>query len=175
MAHARDLIEPHILDVADFPTPGVLFRDITPLLGHPGALAASIDAIASVVAAMGADKVAAIEARGFVLGAPVARQLGIGFIPIRKAGKLPRTTLSVHYDLEYGRDSLAVHEDAAAPGERIVIVDDVLATGGTAAAAHELVARTGATVAGLAFLIELAFLEGRLRLPAVAVEAVLTY
>ena len=171
----RGLLEKYIVDVPDFPSPGVLFRDITPLLGHGPALGAAIDAIAAVVAKLGATKVVGIEARGFVIGTPAARQLGLGFVPVRKAGKLPREVVSVTYDLEYGTDTLAMHADAVSPGEPVVIVDDVLATGGTASAAVQLLESVGAEVVGLAFLIELGFLDGRSRLVGRQVESILTY
>jgi adenine phosphoribosyltransferase len=171
----KALLERYIVDVPDFPSPGILFRDITPLLGHGPALDAAVDAVSAVVADLGASKVVGIEARGFVVGTPVAHQLGLGFVPVRKAGKLPREVISVTYDLEYGTDTLAMHADAVLPDERVVIVDDVLATGGTASAAAQLVESTGAQVVGLAFLIELAFLAGRSRLGERRVESVLTY
>jgi adenine phosphoribosyltransferase len=165
----------YIRDVPDFPSPGVVFKDITPLLGDPAALRRAVDALAELVDGMRAGKVAGIESRGFVLGAPVADRLGLGFIPVRKAGKLPWRTTRVSYDLEYGTDHLEVHVDAAQAGERVAVIDDVLATGGTAVAAAELVAATGATVAGVAVLVELAFLGGRSRLGGHDVRSVLSY
>jgi adenine phosphoribosyltransferase len=152
-----------VRDVPDFPTPGILFRDITPLLASPDAFPEAVRAMADPFRG-GVSKVLGIEARGFMFGAPVARELGVGFIPARKSGKLPGRTVRVEYGLEYGKDSLEVHEDACQPGERVLIVDDVLATGGTARAAAELVERLGAQVEGLSFLIELAALSGRSRL-----------
>lgn len=165
----------YIRDVPDFPAPGVVFKDITPLLADPAGWRRTIDAMCELVGGLGADKVAGIESRGFVLGAPVADRLGLGFIPVRKAGKLPWRTTAVSYDLEYGTDHLEVHVDAAQAGERVVIVDDVLATGGTAAAAIELIAATGADVAGLVVLLELTFLGGRSRLGGQQVLSVMSY
>jgi adenine phosphoribosyltransferase len=167
-----------IRDIPDFPTPGVLFRDITPLLADGDALARTVRALADrVVGPSGdrPDKVAGIEARGFVLGAAVATVLGVGFVPIRKPGKLPGQKTSVGYDLEYGQDGLEIHVDASEAGQRVVIVDDVLATGGTASAAAQLMASTGAAVTGLVFLIELVDLGGRRRLDGHRVEAILRY
>ena len=163
----------HILDVPDFPTPGILFRDITPLLATPGAFSSAVEAMAEPFRSEPPDKVLGIEARGFMFGAPLALALGVGFVPARKPGKLPRRTHRVAYGLEYGKDNLEVHADAFAPGERILIADDVLATGGTAAAAASLVEDLGARVIGLTFFIELAALEGRSRLPGRLAHAVL--
>ena len=154
-----------IADVPDFPEPGILFKDITPLLADHGALAAVVDALAApgrdesgdtVV-----DKVLGMESRGFILGAPVALTLGVGFVPVRKAGKLPRATYAVSYALEYGEATLEVHQDALEPGDRVLLVDDVLATGGTARATVDLVEKSGATVHAVAMLMELGFLPGR--------------
>ena len=153
-----------IRDVPDFPTPGILFRDITPLLASGEAFATAVRALADPFRSDGVAKVVGIEARGFMFGAAVARELSVGFVPARKAGKLPRASVRVAYGLEYGRDSLEVHADAVSRGERTLIVDDVLATGGTARAAAELVERLGGEVAGLAFLIELRALDGRRQL-----------
>ncbi|MFN0092158.1 MAG: adenine phosphoribosyltransferase [Acidimicrobiales bacterium] len=164
-----------VRDIPDFPQPGVLFKDITPLLVEPAAFAAVIDALADHAAELRVDRVVGIEARGFVLAAPVAYRLGVGFVPLRKPGKLPHRTASVSYGLEYGADALEVHLDAAAAGHRVLLVDDVLATGGTAAAAVELLTGLGATVAAATFLIELAFLKGRARLEGQHVRALLTY
>jgi adenine phosphoribosyltransferase len=164
-----------IRDIDDFPVPGVKFRDITPLLADGGAWRTTVLLLAERVGRLDVDRVAGIEARGFMLGAAVASELGVGFVPIRKSGKLPWKTTAVTYDLEYGQDTLEVHVDSAAPGDRIAIVDDVLATGGTAAAAADLMSATGARVAGLVFLIELAFLEGRRRLAGHNIEALLHY
>jgi len=162
-----------VRDVPDFPEPGVVFKDITPLLADPSALALAHDEIAEPFAGDGVDVVAGIEARGFMLGPPVAERLGVGFVPLRKAGKLPWHTRSVSYDLEYGRDTIEVHADAIAPGARVLIVDDVLATGGTAGAAGQLVVSSGGQVAGIAVLLELVFLGGRGRLDGHRVHSVL--
>lgn len=162
-----------VRDVPDFPTPGILFRDITPLLASPEAFASSIDAMAGPFREIPARKVVGIEARGFMFGAALARELGLGFVPARKAGKLPGRTERISYGLEYGSNVLEVHADAFSPGEPVLIVDDVLATGGTAAAAAELVERLGARVTGLTFCIELADLQGRSRLPGRRIHAVL--
>jgi adenine phosphoribosyltransferase len=163
----------HVLDVPDFPTPGILFRDVTPLLATPGAFSEAVEAMAAPFRSELPDKVLGIEARGFMFGAPLALALGVGFVPARKPGKLPRPTHRVAYGLEYGKDHLEVHADAFAPGERILIADDVLATGGTAAAAASLIEELGARVTGLTFFIELAALEGRTRLPGRRIHAAL--
>jgi len=159
-AALRDLIR----DIPDFPQPGVVFKDITPLLGHAVGFAAVVDRLTEHFAGRRIDKVVGIEARGFVLAAPVAHRLAAGLVPVRKPGKLPWETQYEEYDLEYGTDRLEIHQDAVAPGDRVVIVDDVLATGGTAAAAARLVEAIGGEVVGLGFLLELAFLGGRDRL-----------
>lgn len=153
-----------IRDVPDFPTPGILFRDITPLLASPVAFGAAVEAMAGPFRGSAAVKVVGIEARGFMFGAAVARELGLGFVPARKPGKLPGRTEKIAYGLEYGSDGLEIHADAFSPGDAVVVVDDVLATGGTAAAAAELVERLGARVVALIFCIELAALGGRDRL-----------
>lgn len=156
-----------IRDVADFPRPGITFRDITPVFGQidlPLRIAAWM-AAAFAAGERRIDAVACVEARGFMLGPLVARELGVGLIPVRKPNKLPRATLRQDYDLEYGTDALEMHADACGPGQRVLLVDDVLATGGTAAAACRLIHRTGAGVAGAAFLIELDGLDGAQRLP----------
>ena len=144
----------------DFPSPGILFKDLTPVLADAAALALLVDELTARLRTHEVDKVAGIEARGFVLAAPVALRLGAGFVPIRKPGKLPAATVREDYALEYGTDALEVHRDAVAPGERVAIVDDVIATGGTAAAAARLVERIGGEVTGLAFAVELGFLDG---------------
>ncbi len=171
VAGLRDLIR----DIPGFPSPGILFKDITPLLGNGPAWRSTVDALADFAAEEHIDHVIGIEARGFVVGAPVAYRLGCGFVPVRKPGKLPHTISSVTYDLEYGTDTLEMHTDAFGPGERVLIVDDVLATGGTAAAAVELVRRSGAEVAGLVFLIELTFLAGRTRLDGQKIHSLITF
>jgi adenine phosphoribosyltransferase len=166
------LIASHIRDVPDYPQPGVLFKDITPLLAQPQAFAAVVDALADHFGPV--DKVAGIEARGFILAAPVAYRTGAGFVPVRKKGKLPSATFAQEYQLEYGSATLEVHQDAFGPGERVLIVDDVLATGGTARATANLVSQTGAEVAGISVLMELSFLHGRSAVPGLDVRALLT-
>ena len=163
----------YVRDVPDFPKPGILFRDITPLLASPEAFHAAVGAMAEPFRKSGADRVVGIEARGFMFGAAIARELGLGFVPVRKPGKLPGRTEKVAYGLEYGSDGLEVHTDAFSAGESALVVDDVLATGGTAAAAAELVERLGARVAGLSFFIELGALGGRSRLSGRPAHAVL--
>jgi adenine phosphoribosyltransferase len=164
-----------IRDIPDFPKPGILFRDITPVLLDPAGLAEAVEALAAPVRGLGVNRIAAIESRGFLLGAPVAMALGVGLAIVRKPGKLPHDRHRVDYDLEYGSDALEMHVDALRAGDRAVIVDDVLATGGTAAAAGDLVRRSGAEVAGYSFLIELEALGGRKKLGKVPVSAVLKY
>ena len=171
-AGIASLITDFVRDVPDYPQPGVLFKDITPLLGDPGAFAAVVDALAGAFGPV--DKVAGIEARGFILAAPVALRNGAGFVPVRKKGKLPAATFTEEYTLEYGTATLEVHQDAFAPGERVLIVDDVLATGGTARATANLVRETGAEVVGIAVLMELSFLSGRDALTNTPVRSLLT-
>jgi adenine phosphoribosyltransferase len=151
-------------DVPDFPQPGIVFKDLTPLLADVDAFRYTVDAIADHAAGLTVDKVLGIEARGFIWAAPVAYRLGAGFVPVRKPGKLPYRTVTETYELEYGTDSLEAHEDALVPGESVLVVDDVLATGGTAAATCRLAERLGGTIAGLAFVVELGFLGGRAKL-----------
>ena len=167
----KDLIR----DIPDFPKPGVVFKDITPLLADVDAFRFTVDAIADHFAGQTIDKVLGIEARGFIAAAPVAYRFGAGFVPVRKAGKLPWEIEREEYELEYGTDLLEVHRDAVQPGERVLIVDDVLATGGTASATVRLAERLGAEVVGLAFIIELAFLDGRRKLPGRELCSLLTY
>lgn len=162
-----------VRDVPDFPQAGIMFRDITPLLGNGDALREAVDALAR--AYNDVDSVIGIESRGFILGAPVAYALGIGMVPVRKLGRLPRATERADYALEYGTNTVEIHADALQPGEQVLIVDDVLATGGTAAATAVLVERLGATVAGIAVLIELQGLGGRERLAAYPVTSLLQY
>jgi adenine phosphoribosyltransferase len=171
-AGLESLITARIRDILDYPKPGVVFKDITPLLGDGAAFRAVVDGLAATHP--GVDKVAGIEARGFILAAPVACRLGAGFVPVRKKGKLPAATFSEDYELEYGTATIEVHQDAFAPSDRVLVVDDVLATGGTARATADLVQRSGATVTGIAVLIELSFLGGRSKLPDVPVSALLT-
>jgi adenine phosphoribosyltransferase len=164
-----------VRDIPDFPRPGILFRDITPLLLDAGALDAAVDGLAELVQAAQVDFVVAAEARGFILGASLARELGAGFVPARKPGKLPAETISAEYALEYGIDALEVHADALAHGARVLVHDDLLATGGTAGALCELVAGLGAQIVGCAFLVELTFLEGRTRLAPHDVYSLIEY
>lgn len=164
-----------IRDIADFPRPGVDFKDITPLLGDAALLRATVDAMAAPLADAGITKVLGVEARGFILATPVALVLGAGFVPVRKVGKLPSDVESTEYALEYGTDIIEIHRDAVTPGERVLIVDDVLATGGTAAAAVRLAETLGAEVVGLSFLLELRFLNGRAAVPGHAVTSLLAF
>ena len=167
------LLASRVRDVPDYPKPGVVFKDITPLLADHVAFAGAVDAIVNHHGRGTVDKVVGIEARGFILAAPVAYHFGAGFVPVRKAGKLPAATFSQSYALEYGEATIEMHRDALTAGDRVLIVDDVLATGGTAAATVDMVRRTGADVVGLSVLIELTFLDGRSRLPGVDVHALL--
>lgn len=162
-----------VRDVPDFPTPGILFRDITPLLASPEAFRAAVRAMAEPFRGKGIEKVLGIEARGFMFGGAIARELEIGFVPARKPGKLPRETLRASYGLEYGKDCLEIHSDAFGRGESVLIADDVLATGGTAGAAAELVEKLGAEVSGITFFIELEKLNGRSRLGSRRLHSVL--
>jgi adenine phosphoribosyltransferase len=164
-----------IRDIPDHPRPDVVFKDITPLLADPKGVRVVVDAIVDHYEGYGAHHVVGIEARGFIFGAPVAYGLGAGFVPVRKPGKLPWRTTSEQYDLEYGTDRLEMHVDAVDAGDRVLIVDDVLATGGTAAATARLVERAGATVVGLAFVLELGYLGGRAKLLPHDVTALVTY
>jgi adenine phosphoribosyltransferase len=164
-----------VRDIPDFPRPGITFKDITPLLADHAAFSSCIDSLAAHWDGQQIDRVLGIEARGFIVAAPVAYRFGAGFTPVRKAGKLPWTVEREEYALEYGTDILEIHKDAVQPGERVLIVDDVLATGGTAAATVRLVERLGAEVAGLGFLIELTFLEGRARLPDREIVSLIEY
>ena len=172
------LLERVVRDVPDFPEPGVLFKDISPVLADHEVF----NAVVAELAASGrdstgsavVDKVVGIEARGFILAAPVALLLGAGFVAVRKKGKLPAATHEVSYDLEYGQATLEVHQDAFEPGDRVLVVDDVLATGGTVAATLELIGRAGAEVTSIAVLIELGFLQGRAKVPTVDVRSILT-
>lgn len=157
------VIATHLRDVQDFPVPGVVFKDITPLLGAPAAFGAVVAELVRRRSGV-IDKVAGIEARGFILGAPVAHALGVGFVPVRKAGKLPGEVVSQTYNLEYGTATIEVHADAVRQGDRVLLVDDLLATGGTAIAAWDLLEGLGAAVHELTVLVELSFLEGRTRL-----------
>lgn len=167
-------LKDHIRDIHDFPRPGVVFKDITPLLARPDAFRFAVDELGQRLPGA-IDKVLGIEARGFILAAPVAYRLGVAFVPVRKAGKLPWQIEKEEYELEYGTDLLEVHRDGIEAGDRVLIVDDVIATGGTAAAAARLVERLRGVVAGFGFVIELAFLGGRAQLPAGDVVALISY
>jgi adenine phosphoribosyltransferase len=171
MEHLKALIR----DVPDFPMQGILFRDVTPLLRDPQGIRQVVDALAERYRGQRIDAVAGIESRGFLFGAPLALALGTGFVPIRKLGKLPAEKITREYALEYGTNSLEVHRDAVKPGERVLLVDDLLATGGTARAAAGLVEELGGEVVETAFVIELAFLNGRAALEGRPVHALLTY
>jgi adenine phosphoribosyltransferase len=168
-------LKEHVRDVPDYPKPGIVFKDITPLLAAPDAFAATVDALGAPFADEQIDKVLGIEARGFVFAAPVAYRHVAGFIPVRKVGKLPWEIEREEYELEYGTDLLEIHRDAITPGERVLIVDDVIATGGTAAATARLVERLGGVVLGFAFVLELGFLAGRAKLDGYRVHSVVTY
>ena len=164
-----------VRDIPDFPSPGVVFKDITPLLADREAFAATVDGIAGHFEGVAIDRVLGIEARGFIIAAPVAYRFGAGFTPVRKVGKLPWLVEQEAYELEYGSDLLEIHRDAVAPGERVLVIDDVLATGGTAAATVRLAEKLGADVVGLGFILELGFLHGRRRLPGREIVSLVTY
>jgi adenine phosphoribosyltransferase len=170
-----ELLRSRIRDIPDYPKPGILFKDITPLLLDPAALDAAIRALADWARPREVDFVVAAEARGFILGGALARELGAGFVPARKPGKLPHEVVSAEYILEYGVDALEMHADALAHGARVLVHDDLLATGGTARALCELVANRGATVVGCAFVVELSFLAGRERLGGFDVQTLVDY
>jgi len=172
---AKMVLERFIRDVPDFPRKGIVFKDITPLLADGQALRHTIGALAERAAARAPTVVVAVESRGFIFGSGVASSLGVGFVPVRKPGKLPWRARRVEYALEYGSDCLEMHEDAIAPGARALIVDDLLATGGTASAAAELVRLAGGEVVGCAFAIELAFLGGRARLEPLPVDSLISF
>jgi len=174
MAEAINL-EEHIRNIPDWPKKGILFRDITPLLAEPKAFSAAVNALCAKFSDVDVDFVAAVEARGFIFGAAVAEKLGVGFIPIRKKGKLPSGTESITYDLEYGTDTLEVHSDAVGKGASVLMVDDLLATGGTMVAACELIEKIGGRIAGIAFLVELCDLAGREKLAGYKVESIIPY
>lgn len=171
--HLAELVASHLHDVPDFPKPGVVFKDFTPLLADPSALKAVVDDVVTRYAGR-VDFIAGIEARGFMIGTACAVALGVGFIPIRKKGKLPAATFTASYDLEYGSATIEVHQDACTAGARVLVMDDVLATGGTAAAACELVERGGAQVVAVDVIVEIGFLRGRDRLAGYDVESLLT-
>lgn len=179
MNQARDnplaTLKAAIRDVPDFPKPGIIFKDITTLLKDPRLLRIAVDQLVSLCAGKPADKVAAIESRGFIFGSLVADRLGAGLVPVRKPGKLPAKTISASYELEYGTDTIEMHADGIAPNDRVLIVDDLIATGGTARAAAELVEKAGGQVEAFVFLIELGFLDGRAKLAGRDVRSVLQY
>jgi adenine phosphoribosyltransferase len=164
-----------IRDVPDFPKPGILFKDITPVLMHPAAFAEVVDEMAELAAAQNPEVIVGIESRGFLFGVPVAMKLGLPFSLARKAGKLPAERIREEYALEYGTNTVEMHTDAIAAGHRVYVIDDLLATGGTAAATAKLIQRLGGEVAGFGFLIELGFLDGRAALPGLHVDALLSY
>jgi adenine phosphoribosyltransferase len=168
-------LKQYIRNIPDYPQPGILFRDITPLLQDAKALRFAIETMANRYRRQQIDQVVGIESRGFIFGTPLAYLLGTGFVPVRKKGKLPSQVISVEYELEYGTNVLEIHTDSIQPGQRILVVDDLLATGGTTAGTVKLVEQLGAQVVSLAFLIELAGLEGRSRLPGHDVFALLSY
>lgn len=161
--------------VPDYPKEGISFKDITTIMDNGEAYKYATDKIVEFAREVGTDIIVGPEARGFIIGCPVAYALEVGFAPVRKPGKLPRETISVEYDLEYGKDSLTIHKDAIKPGQRVLIVDDLLATGGTVGATVELVEKLGGVVAGCAFLIELSYLNGRDKLQGYEVQALMTY
>ncbi|HUP01647.1 MAG TPA: adenine phosphoribosyltransferase [Gemmatimonadota bacterium] len=164
-----------IRDIPDFPKPGILFKDITPVLLDPLLFDRTLDALTEWAAGLGAQKIAGVDARGFLFAAPVANRLGLGLIPIRKLGKLPFQTRRESYDLEYGVNTLEMHADAVAGGERVVVIDDLLATGGTTRAAVRLAEALGGTIAGLGFVVELGFLGGRALLEGYPIRALITF
>ena len=168
-------LDAYIRDIPDFPKPGIVFKDITPLLLDPGALDFAVQSLAGWARPLGIDLVVAAEARGFILGGALARELGVGFVPARKPGKLPGETVSAEYILEYGVDALEMHADALEGGARVLLHDDLLATGGTARALGELVEGAGAVVAGCAFIVELRFLGGREKLAPYDVQTLIQY
>ncbi len=165
----------YIRVIPDFPQPGIRFKDITTLLKEPTAYQAAIDELKAMVKHLDIDLIAGPEARGFVIGAPLALALGVGFVPIRKSGKLPGETVEAAYDLEYGKDRLAVHKDAIKPGQKVLIADDLLATGGTIATTINLIQQLGGEVIGAAFLIELGYLDGRAKLGDIEINSLVTY
>lgn len=164
-----------IRDIPDFPTPGIIFKDLTPLLGDEQAFATVTDLIVDHFVGRGCNRVLGVEARGFIIAAPVAYRLGAGFVPARKKGKLPYETIGVDYSLEYGAERLELHSDAMSSGDRVLIVDDVLATGGTARAAADMVRELGAEVVGIGVILELEFLKGRDNLDGLEIFSILTY
>ncbi len=170
-----DQLSSFIRDVPDFPQPGIVFKDITPLLENPAGFRMTLDAFTELLKEERIDKIVGIESRGFLFGAPLADRLGAGFVMARKKDKLPGDTIAITYDLEYGTNTIEIHNDSVLPGERVMIVDDVLATGGTASAVCRLVEQLGGEIAGLAFLIELGFLDGRKALEGRKVTRLIEY
>src|ERR1700754_1611924 len=170
----EELIQERIRDVPDYPKPGIVFKDITPLLADHVTFSRVVDAIVAHYGSGAVDKVVGIEARGFILAAPVAYRFGVGLVPVRKKGKLPWKTYEKSYDLEYGTETIELHRDAFQPGDRVLIVDDVLATGGTAQATAELVREGGGDIVGISVLMELAFLDGRSRLGNLDIHSLVT-
>jgi adenine phosphoribosyltransferase len=168
-------LKDYIRDISDFPKEGILFKDITPLLADPAALRETIRQLANQFKDAGATKILGAEARGFIFGAALAFEMGIGFIPVRKLGKLPHKILTATYDLEYGTDTLCIHEDAMEPHEKVLIIDDVLATGGTIGGILQLVNQVGAEVTGIGFLMELSFLNGREKMRGYQVESLVSF
>jgi adenine phosphoribosyltransferase len=168
-------LEQFIRDIPDFPKKGIIFKDITPLLGNAPALAEAVRQLAKPFEQSGVEKVVGIESRGFIFGSLVAQHLGAGFVPIRKPGKLPYKTIKASYELEYGKDTIEMHEDAIAPGQKVLLVDDLIATGGTAAAACQLVTQVGGKIVGTAFVIELSFLHGRDKLAQWGVHSLMKF
>ncbi|NJK74317.1 MAG: adenine phosphoribosyltransferase [Oscillatoriales cyanobacterium RU_3_3] len=164
-----------IRDIPDFPKPGIMFRDITTLLSNPEGLSYTIDSLAEKCSEMSADYILGMESRGFIFGAPLAYKMGIGFIPVRKPGKLPSAVHCAEYELEYGVDRLELHQDAMSPGSRVLVVDDLIATGGTAAATAKLLELAGCELVGFAFIIELQGLGGRQKLPEVPIVTLVEY
>ena len=175
MSAELDTIKSMIRDIPDFPKPGIIFKDITPLLADGVQFQNCISLLSKKVKASEANKIAGLDARGFIFGAAVAHELGLGFIPIRKKGKLPSETISVSYDLEYGSNTVEMHVDAVEQGEKVIIIDDLLATGGTASAAQQLLSQAGAELVGLLVVIELTFLDGREKLDGISVDTLITY
>ncbi len=165
----------YIRDIPDFPKPGITFKDITPLLSDPGAFRTAIKLLEQQYAGRAINVIGAAEARGFIFGAPLAMEMGAGFVPIRKPGKLPYATIALEYQLEYGNDTLEVHTDAFGTGQRVLLIDDVLATGGTMRACRDLVQSTGAEVVATAFVVELSFLGGRAKLEPGEVFSLITF
>ena len=168
-------LKSYIRDVPDFPKPGIIFKDITPLLKNPQALSETIRLLSKSAEGMDITAVAGIESRGFIFGAGVSLELGVGFVPIRKPGKLPAETISESYSLEYGTDTIEMHKDAVGSGDRVLLVDDLLATGGTVQAAAKLIEKTGAEIAKIAFVIELGFLHGRDKIPGYNITSLMTF